>query len=81
MRCFGKWTNCCTEENPCKAGDGDCDNDDQCDGDLVCGTNNCVRNNPNFYYYDFGSDSDCCVESGSGSGCKHHGMVDYQRSS
>jgi len=28
--------NLCTEDCPCSLGEGDCDNDDQCIGDLVC---------------------------------------------
>ena len=32
---------CCTEVNPCYLGEGDCDNDNQCMGDMICGTNNC----------------------------------------
>ena len=35
----------------CGAGDGDCDYDDQCEGDLVCGTGNCI---------DLAVDADCC---------------------
>jgi len=27
---------CCSEENPCPAGEGDCDNNNQCLGNLVC---------------------------------------------
>jgi hypothetical protein len=27
---------CCSESNPCLAGEGDCDNDNQCMGSLVC---------------------------------------------
>ena len=32
---------CCSEENPCSEGQGDCDSDSECLGDLRCGTNNC----------------------------------------
>ena len=32
---------CCTSDNPCNLGEGDCDTDEHCIGDLVCGTNNC----------------------------------------
>ena len=35
-----KWS-CCTEDEPCLLGRGDCDTDDQCDGSLICGSNNC----------------------------------------
>ena len=38
---FQDW-NCCTKNNPCKVEmTGDCDEDEDCDGDLLCGTNNC----------------------------------------
>ena len=29
---------CCTSANPCAIGQGDCDTDDQCYGDLKCGS-------------------------------------------
>ena len=32
---------CCTESNPCGAGEGDCDKDSQCIGNLRCGVDNC----------------------------------------
>ena len=37
---------CCTPESPCHEGEGDCDNDDDCSGDLVCGQNNCPQGFP-----------------------------------
>ena len=41
------WTadtwSCCTALQPCGYGGGDCDNDDECAGSLVCGTDNCVE--------------------------------------
>ena len=43
---------CCTEECPCREGEGDCDEDSHCQGDLVCGTNNCVL--------DGDPEADCC---------------------
>ena len=44
---------CCTSANPCAIGQGDCDTDDQCYGDLKCGSNNCIG---------FGdSGADCCM--------------------
>ena len=44
---------CCTSANPCGLGQGDCDNDYECAGDLKCGTDNCIG---------FGvSDADCCM--------------------
>ena len=33
---------CCTVEEPCGLGEGDCDTDDECADGFVCGTNNCV---------------------------------------
>jgi hypothetical protein len=32
-RCNGQNDGCCTVENPCDVGDGDCDSDDECKGD------------------------------------------------
>ena len=32
---------CCTAENPCDLGEGDCDKDYDCVGDLRCGDRNC----------------------------------------
>ena len=32
---------CCSVEQPCGLGQGDCDKDDECSGDLVCGRDNC----------------------------------------
>ena len=44
---------CCTSANPCSIGQGDCDTDDQCYGDLKCGLDNCIG---------FGdSGADCCM--------------------
>ena len=53
--CKGKY-NCCTKENPCFEGDGDCDYDNQCYGDLKCGKNNCARK----YGEHWDRDDDCC---------------------
>ena len=46
------YRNCCSEINLCGINQGDCDSDDQCDGDLVCGNNNCPS--------PFPSNADCC---------------------
>ena len=43
---------CCTSSSPCGLREGDCDNDDECDGDLVCGDNNCAAGDSNM---------DCCT--------------------
>ena len=45
---------CCSEENPCNEGEGDCDISRDCKGDLVCGTNNC---DPGKYSQEW---VDCC---------------------
>ena len=37
---------CCTPDSPCFEGEGDCDSDDDCDGDLTCGENNCPHGFP-----------------------------------
>ena len=49
--------NCCSETNSCGVGEGDCDSDDECLGDLRCGRNNCE---PDFGWG--GPRSDCCYE-------------------
>merc|ERR1712215_602708 len=68
-RCKGrnfdkKGRGCCTRENPCHEGEGDCEspleggghnNNEDCKGDLVCGSNNCKKFNK---YYHIGDD--CC---------------------
>lgn len=38
----------------CKEGEGDCDDDAECEGELVCGINNCAWN----------STDDCCANPG-----------------
>ena len=44
---------CCKPDKPCGVGEGDCDNDDDCSGDLKCGTDNCGTG--------WGDDTfDCC---------------------
>merc|ERR1719317_208541 len=47
---------CCTAANPCGLGEGDCDRDDQCSGDLTCGIDNCDRKS----MPSFDSTDDCC---------------------
>ena len=46
----------CSTENPCKGDEGDCDSDDECQGNFKCGTNNC----PKALALD--PEVDCCVE-------------------
>ena len=54
LRCAGVDNGCCTSDEPCGEGDGDCDNDSHCEGDLVCGTDNCP----------WGDGDDCCIPPG-----------------
>merc|ERR1711862_967172 len=82
QRCAGRNFNgrrCCTPESPCGYGEGDCDgpldggaNDGHrgCQGDLVCGSNNCKKFGTYFHEKD-----DCCerpqgvsLAGGAGSG-------------
>lgn len=45
---------CCTTDKPCPVGHGDCNSDSECEGNLVCGHNNCDQAR-----FDW-SDADCC---------------------
>merc|ERR1711982_105444 len=82
QRCAGRNYNgkrCCTPENPCDEGEGDCDgpgdggnNDGHrgCQGDLICGSNNCLQFGAYYHPKD-----DCCerpqgvsLAGGAGSG-------------
>merc|ERR1712106_181519 len=47
---------CCSKEEPCKGGGGDCDDDADCSGSLVCGRNNCQEFNPLAT-----TSADCCM--------------------
>merc|ERR1712165_75173 len=67
QRCSGRdyqGRRCCTPENPCDEGEGDCDGPGDggfhdghagCKGDLVCGSNNCKK----FGHY-YHEKDDCC---------------------
>ena len=48
---------CCTSSNQCDVGEGDCDSDNGCKGNLVCGKNNCAGST-------FDSTDDCCTDPG-----------------
>merc|ERR1711970_1344474 len=59
LRCRGRnfdKERCCTKENPCVLGEGDCDDDSDCSGNLLCGNNNCKAFESFFHEKD-----DCCV--------------------
>ena len=51
----GATWDCCSALHPCELGGGDCDNDGECAGNLVCGSNNCGGI--------FESTADCCINS------------------
>ena len=46
---------CCSKSRPCHDGQGDCDYNEHCAGELICGRSNC---GPEFPY-----GMDCCVKS------------------
>jgi len=54
QRCYGGDT-CCTEQNACREGEGDCDQDSDCAPGLRCGTDNCQG-------LGFDSTDDCCYD-------------------
>ena len=70
QRCSGRnyqGRRCCTPENPCDEGEGDCDGPADggqhdghagCKGDLVCGSNNCKQFGAYFHPKD-----DCCEKA------------------
>ena len=45
---------CCSSSNQCLEGEGDCDDNVDCKGNLICGDNNCNQT------LGFGSEFDCC---------------------
>ena len=59
QRCTGG-NNCCTELNPCGNKQGDCDNDKQCQGDMICLKNtlgeNCIKGSL------WTQSDDCCLD-------------------
>merc|ERR1739838_660694 len=73
QRCSGRnyqGRRCCTPEEPCGIGEGDCDGPDDggqhdghagCKGDLVCGSNNCKKFGAYFHEKD-----DCCEKPSGG---------------
>jgi len=67
----GDWNWCSADYGYglCGDGEGDCDSDDQCEGSLVCGTDNCADMNQDAdWAY---SNKDCCKEAvtNTNSGC------------
>ena len=47
---------CTSNPRACGLGDGDCDKDSECQGNLVCGTNNCACTSANGW----STAADCC---------------------
>ena len=47
---------CCTEDQPCGEGEGDCDDDSDCGPGLICGDDNC-----HWFNKQSAVTSDCCV--------------------
>ena len=54
------WT-CCSIEDPCTDGEGDCDSNDECEDPLRCGEDNCNDIHP-ANPANFAALADCCVE-------------------
>jgi len=59
------WTCCKDKTSGCSEGEGDCDNDDECAGGLVCGRNSCdtafnnnFKNSKKFFP---SGQADCCI--------------------
>jgi len=55
----------CSPEQTCKAGEGDCDNDDDCEKGLICGRNNCKKTKGKWWednYPDMKDTADCCTK-------------------
>ena len=50
----GETWECCSSSHPCGIFEGDCDADNDCAGNLVCGSNNC--------YSSFPWHADCCIQ-------------------
>jgi len=51
---------CCSPKTPCGVGEGDCDKDSDCAGELVCGKNNC----PEEFKAKVGRNKpDCCFDN------------------
>ena len=56
---------CCSGFNQCREGEGDCDRDSDCFGDLKCGQGNGLDNNCDSSF-GFPSSHDCCYDPNKG---------------
>ena len=54
--CDNVWS-CCSSASPCNVNQGDCDTNEDCIGDLVCGISNCIGS-------EFPANVDCCESQG-----------------
>ena len=54
--CYSVEEDFCTIDSPCGENMGDCDSNDVCQGNLVCGLNNCPVS------LDYDSEVDCCYK-------------------
>ena len=54
--CNAENNGCCKPSNQCLEGQGDCDKNDDCLGNLLCGDNNCNRQ------LGFSASNDCCYD-------------------
>ena len=56
--CDNVWS-CCSSASPCNDEQGDCDTNDDCIGDLVCGISNCIGSK-------YPPNVDCCTSESKG---------------
>jgi len=71
---------CCSSEKPCGENQGDCDEDDECEGDLVCGANACNDAfNEKFDKAGFfpAKSADCCIKKSAGFFYNTHDEAGY----
>jgi len=52
------WNGCCTDSKPCTVGEGDCDVDSHCAGNLVCKHDNCRSFDSRWSHWSM----DCCAQ-------------------
>ena len=65
---------CSSSGRLCQENEGDCDNDDECEGSLECGSNNCISAN-------WDSGADCCTKPcKNDSDCTTSGECDTEHS-
>ena len=70
----GGWS-CCSISNQCGVGEGDCDNDNECLGNLKCGQGNGLDDNCDTSL-GFGSNYDCCYDPNPGGSLVESGCQD-----